>query len=247
MRVRPALQCQNELPVSMLRDQAFFFDFFQNSGMKTDSSDLAALINQAREGNSDALGDLLERYRHFISLLVRARFRGGRLQARVDSSDIVQDVLLRVSRHISTFEGSDQPAWEGWLRRIAEREVIRQFEHHRGAARRDIGREQPRGAATDDAPSQLLAGWLEASITSPSLAMVRKEHAILISDAIRRLPEDYREVLILRHLEERPFAEIAERLDRSTGAVRILWVRALRQLRTAIEQEIEISLLQQQP
>lgn len=213
--------------------------------MTPESTDLVALIDQARNGDREALGDLLQRYRHFISLLVRARFRGGPLQARVDSSDIIQDVLLRVSRHINTFDGSGQPAWEGWLRRIAEREVIRQFEHHRGAARRDIGREQPQKSTAGDAPSQLLAGWLEASITSPSLAMVRKEHAILLSDAISRLSEDYREVLILRHLEERPFAEIAELLDRSTGAVRILWVRALRQLRTAIEQEIEASLIRQ--
>ena len=49
-------------------------------------------------------------------------------------------------------------------------------------------------------------------------------------------------MLVMRHLEERPFPEIAETMDRSAGAVRVLWVRALRRLREAIDMEIELSM-----
>jgi len=198
-------------------------------------------VAKARGGQAEALDELLGRYRHFISLLVRARFRGGRMAARVDSSDIVQDVMLRVAGHIETFEGVDQPAWEGWLRRIAEREVLRQVDQHLGAARRDAGRERP-VAGGGESPSLVLAGWLEASITSPSLAAVRKERAVLLADALARLPEDYRELLVQRHIEERPFDEIARTMDRSSGALRTMWVRALRKLKEAIAEEIELSL-----
>ena len=88
----------------------------------------------------------------------------------------------------------------------------------------------------------MLAGWLEASITSPSLAAVRKERAVLLADALARLPEDYRELLVQRHIEERPFDEIAQRMNRSSGALRTMWVRALRKLKVAITEEIELSL-----
>lgn len=214
--------------------------------MTDDRPPLDSLVAQARGGQSGALDELLGRYRHFISLLVRARFRGGRMAARVDSSDIVQDVLVRVAGHIGTFEGVDQLAWEAWLRRIAEREVLRQVDRHLGAARRDAGRERPVGVPGTDrdaeSPSLLLAGWLEASITSPSLAAVRKERAVLLADALARLPEDYRELLVQRHIEERPFDEIAEQMQRSPGAVRTMWVRALRKLKEAVGAEIELSL-----
>ena len=208
--------------------------------MTDDRPPLDSLVAQARGGQPGALDELLGRYRHFISLLVRARFRGGRMAARVDSSDIVQDVLLRVAGHIGTFEGVDQLAWEAWLRRIAEREVLRQVDRHLGAARRDAGRERP--AEGGESPSRVLAGWLEASITSPSLAAVRKERAMLLADALARLPEDYRELLVLRHIEERAFDEIAEQMQRSPGAVRTMWVRALRKLREAVVAEFALSL-----
>ena len=215
--------------------------------MSEERPPLDSLVSRARGGQAEALDELLGRYRHFISLLVRARFRGGRMAARVDSSDIVQDVLVRVAGHIETFEGVDQRAWEGWLRRIAEREVLRQGDQHLGAARRDAGRERPAaggggGGGGGESPSLVLAGWLEASITSPSLAAVRKERAVLLADALARLPEDYRELLVQRHIEERPFDEIAQRMERSSGALRTMWVRALRKLKEAIAEEIELSL-----
>jgi RNA polymerase sigma-70 factor (ECF subfamily) len=51
---------------------------------------------------------------------------------------------------------------------------------------------------------------------------------------LERLPEDYRQVIVLRNLQELPYEEIAERMNRTSGAVRMLWVRALAQLRDAI-------------
>ena len=82
--------------------------------MNDDRPPLDSLVAQARGGTPEALEELLGRYRHFVSLLVRARFRGGRMAARVDSSDIVQDVLIRVAGHIETFQGAAQLAWEAW-------------------------------------------------------------------------------------------------------------------------------------
>jgi RNA polymerase sigma-70 factor (ECF subfamily) len=52
-----------------------------------------------------------------------------------------------------------------------------------------------------------------------------------LADALARLPDEYREVVVLRHLEELSFPEVAERMKRSVDSVQKLWVRALARLR----------------
>jgi RNA polymerase sigma-70 factor (ECF subfamily) len=58
-----------------------------------------------------------------------------------------------------------------------------------------------------------------------------REQGVLLADAIAQLPPDYREVVVLRHLEELPFAEVAARMERTVDSVQKLWVRALVNLR----------------
>ncbi len=53
----------------------------------------------------------------------------------------------------------------------------------------------------------------------------------MLADALDRLPTDYREVIVLRHLEGIPFVEIASRMGRSEDSVQKLWVRGLARLR----------------
>ena len=52
-----------------------------------------------------------------------------------------------------------------------------------------------------------------------------------VLDALQRLPEDYREVLILRHLEGLTFPEVARRMERTQDSVEKLWLRGLARLR----------------
>jgi RNA polymerase sigma-70 factor (ECF subfamily) len=190
------------------------------------------LIEQARAGDADALQALLQRYREYVRLLVRCR-AAGRLQARVDGSDLVQETLLRAAQNIQQFRGTSEEEWCAWLARIAEREVIHQVRHHLGAAKRDASREQPLPDHPDDSSNgaSRLERWFTKAQTSPSLAAVRKERALLLAEALARLPADHREVLILRHLEGLEFPEVALRMNRSAGAVRVLWTRALKKLR----------------
>ncbi len=191
---------------------------------------ITELLQRARAGDSEALAGLVGRYREFVRLLVRSRC-GGRLQARIDSSDLIQETLLRVSRHIDQFQGNSEEEWRAWLTRIAEREVIGQLRHHLGAARRDAAREQHLTPPSSSNGGSRLEQWWARSQSSPSQAAMRQERVLALTSALGRLPDDYREVLVLRHLEGLGFAEIAERLDRSPGAVRILWTRALKRLR----------------
>jgi RNA polymerase sigma-70 factor, ECF subfamily len=54
---------------------------------------------------------------------------------------------------------------------------------------------------------------------------------VLLADALEQLPEAYREVIVLRHLEGLTFAEVSQRMGRSLDSVEKLWVRGLAQLR----------------
>jgi RNA polymerase sigma-70 factor, ECF subfamily len=74
-----------------------------------------------------------------------------------------------------------------------------------------------------------------ASYSTPSQHASRREQAVLLADALAQLSEDYREVIILRHLEGLPFADVARRMGRSEDSVQKLWVRSLASLRRSME------------
>jgi RNA polymerase sigma-70 factor (ECF subfamily) len=72
---------------------------------------------------------------------------------------------------------------------------------------------------------------LVAQQSSPSQQAVRREQSVLLADALARLPEEWRELLVLRHLEGLTFPEVAQRLGRTIDSVKKQWPRALAGLR----------------
>ena len=76
---------------------------------------------------------------------------------------------------------------------------------------------------------------LAATASTASAVAARRERAVLLADALAGLPPDHREVVILRNLEGLRFNEVATRMGRSSGAVRMLWARAIERLSEALE------------
>jgi RNA polymerase sigma-70 factor (ECF subfamily) len=109
-----------------------------------------------------------------------------------------------------------------------KRSLADQIKQHR-AKRRDYRREEPMEVLLDRS-SLAIQEQLAASVSSPSVHSSRREQAVLLADALEKLPTDYREVFLLRNLERIPFEEIATRMNRSSGAVRMLWTRAIKKL-----------------
>src|SRR5205085_12230259 len=102
-----------------------------------------------------------------------------------------------------------------------------------GTQARDPRLEQDLQAGVDQS-SCLLAGQFAAPGSSPSEAASRREQAVLFADALGRLPDDYREVIVLRHLEGLTFPIVAERMGRTVDSAETLWVRAVARLRQAV-------------
>jgi RNA polymerase sigma-70 factor (ECF subfamily) len=187
------------------------------------------LVRLARAGDQTALGQLLERYRNYLGMLARLQI-GRHLQRKMDASDLVQEAFLAAYRDFGRFRGTTEGELTGWLRQILATNLANQVQRYCGAHCRDVCLERDLAVELDQS-SRLLDRALVAPQSSPSQRAARREQAVLLADALEQLPAPYREVLVLRHLEERSFPEVARRLGRSLDSVKNLWARALAQLR----------------
>lgn len=186
------------------------------------------LVAQARAGDRAALDQVLDSYRNYLYLLVRTQI-DMQLARRLAPSDAVQETLLRAFKNFSRFRGVTEAQLIAWLRRILARTLADQTRKAR-TLKRDLHRERDWHAGVDQS-NRRLADLAAARQPSPSETAERREQSVLLADALARLPEDYREVIVLRHLERMEFADIAARMGRTSGAVRMLWARALERLR----------------
>jgi RNA polymerase sigma-70 factor (ECF subfamily) len=201
----------------------------------SDRPDPEQLLQDARKSDASALGRLLELYRSYLTLLARVEI-GRRLQRKVDESDLVQETFLEAHRHFRSFRGTTEAEWIGWLRQILAGVVANLLRRYYGTQRRNVRLEQE---LADDLArsSQALTAGLAARQSSPSQQAARRELAVLLADALDRLPAPYREVIILSHLESLSFAEVAHRMGRSVASVKNLWARALARLRRSLRDE----------
>jgi RNA polymerase sigma-70 factor (ECF subfamily) len=194
--------------------------------------DSKQLLAGARAGDADCLGWLLEIYRNYLLVLASAQLN-ERLRGRVNPSDLVQETFLRASRHFGDFCGSSEQEWLGWLRTILRRCVLKMVHRQVVARKRSVLREVSlqEFATRSGSEAPGFASVVVSPGSSPSTQARRQELTSLISDRLSRLPGPCREVLVLRHLEGLSFQEVARRMGRPPGAVRILWLRALERLR----------------
>jgi RNA polymerase sigma-70 factor, ECF subfamily len=191
------------------------------------------LLACAISAGGEPLGRLLELYRNYLRLLARVEI-GRRLQAKVDASDLVQETMLEAHKNFANFRGASEGELVAWLRQIMATVLGACVRRYLGTQKRDIRLERTFRESLDRS-SLLLGRGLVDPRSSPSQQAIRREQAVLLADALAKLPEDYREVLVLRHLEGLSFPDIGRRMRRSLDSVEKLWVRGLARLRQAME------------
>jgi RNA polymerase sigma-70 factor (ECF subfamily) len=194
--------------------------------------DRERLMHQARQGDGEALGRLLERYRNYLALLARLQI-GRRLQGKADDADLVQETFLKAHRDFTRFRGQTEEELASWLRQILASNLAHLVRRYCGTRRRDVRLERQLADELDRS-SRALERSLAAPHSTPSQQAALREQAVLLADALRRLPDDYREVIILSHLEGLSFQEVATRMGRTLDSVKNLWARALARLRRAL-------------
>jgi RNA polymerase sigma-70 factor (ECF subfamily) len=194
------------------------------------------LLSVARQRDGAAVGQLLELYRNYLALLARAQIQ-RHLQGRVDASDVVQETFPAAHRDFGRFRGTTEGELVSWLRQIMAARLANLVRHHVGAKRRDVRLEQRLADQLEQSSCALCRGLVDRQ-PSPSQQAARREKAVLLADALKALPPDYAEVIVLHHLEGLSFPEVAGRMERSTGSVEKLWVRALVRLRRNLGRDV---------
>jgi RNA polymerase sigma-70 factor (ECF subfamily) len=195
-------------------------------------ADTSDLLQQAAAGDTQALGELLAIYRNYLAIMARTQI-SQRLQGKADASDLVQEAMLEAHRHFKQFRGTTEAEFAAWLRRILAGLIANHVRRFLGTKQRNARLEQALAIELNNT-SCMLDQQLAAAISSPSEQAVKRETSIVLANALESLPDHYRQVIVLRHLDDLPFAQVAERMGRSVDSVEKLWIRALARLRQSL-------------
>lgn len=192
-------------------------------------ADGAARILAARSGSREDLGELLDTYRSYL-LLVANKELAPRLRAKVAASDIVQQSLLLAQEKFEQFQDQSAEELLAWLRTILIHQLIDADRKFCGTQTRSISRERSLNVEPTACRFQL-----ESAELTPATQAIANEEAEALAGALDRLPDEYRQVVVLRSWQQLPFAEVGKRMGRSAEAARKLWVRAVERLRNELD------------
>ncbi len=202
-----------------------------NGDAAHDGPPVVELLGRAREGEVAAVGQLLQAYRNYLIVLATMQL-DGRLRRRMNPSDLVQDALLAAHRDFHQFRGCSSGEFTAWLRKILIHCLHHAVEMHIRAKARDVRQEISLDQAHQAldrsglSPINLLAD----RGPSPSAPVQQRETAVAFANRLGQLRPPYRDVIVLRGIQGLPFEEVAKRMDRKPGAVRMLWLRAIEKL-----------------
>lgn len=195
------------------------------SSSPEDKGDIAQWIRAAKDGSNEAMGQMFQKYRHYLLLIAQGQIANG-LRDKIAPSSVVQATYLAAYRHFGAqFRGETEEELLAWLRRILLNNLaneVRKF----STEQRDINREVPLVGLGDG---------LAAPEVSPSAQAAAREETEALDRAIALLPEDYQQVILLRNREQLTWSEVGLLLGCTPEAARKLWARALVKLHELLE------------
>src|SRR5262245_32841133 len=183
------------------------------------------LFLRFRQGDQQALGILLDHLRPYARVIIR-NMRDDDRQTGADESDLIQEAFLQATNSAGTFQGVSVGELVRWLRTIVIRTTYRSLQS---------GDEM---TCTDPEEANLATLVVDPG-PAPGDEAVRHEQSASMAVALSRLPEEMQQVLRGRLADDLDYATLSTRLGRSSGAVRVLFVRALRKLRDVWSEEFE--------
>lgn len=205
--------------------------------MPSSESETCELLQRAHAGDGDAVSRLLQKYRTRLRQMVTARM-DPRLSARVDPSDVIQEAMVIATEQLPGYLHDRPIPFYPWLRRIAWQQLVRAHERHRDAAKRSIRREGQHAWGISDHSAVQLGNLLDGNFSSPSHRFAREEDQRRLQEALSRLSELDREVVLLRYVEGLSVPEIAAGLGATDAAIYKRQARALEKLHQLLHRDI---------
>jgi RNA polymerase sigma-70 factor (ECF subfamily) len=200
--------------------------------MSMDESDIKRLLCEARAGSTEAMGRLLEAVRPYL-LLVAGKEMDSGLQSKGGASDLVQESCLEVQRDLPDFHGATPAELMAWLRQVVRNNAKNFARAFRETEKRDAGREL---SIDESGRGKALRGKLLSQDPAPDGKAAEEEQRRRLLAAIDGLPDHYRKVIQLRHMDRASFKEIGENLGATAEAARKIWFRAVDRLRKQMQE-----------
>ena len=200
-----------------------------------DNHNTQRLIVLAKEGNRSALNQLCSVYSERVRRIIRFRLDKN-LRSKLDSVDVVQDALILAMGGLKDFTYRSEGDFLRWLSRIAENKLRDIFDEFH-ADKRDIRKEIPFKEGRGSTEGAVIGAAGPIGTTTPSVIMRKKESLDRLEKALDGLKPEYKKVIVLKRIEGLSYAEIAERLGKSTEAVGMLLSRAMTALTIAYGKE----------
>ena len=191
-----------------------------------DDSPTAALVAAAARQDRAAIEQLLVRHLPGLEAFVRLRM-GPVLRGVATAPDLVQSVCREVLGDLGDFEFRGEAPFRAWLYVCAENKLREKHRFHR-RDKRDVAAAVPLADASTFLP-------LYRTLVTPSQEVELRESMRRIEAALDQLPDDYREAVTLHKLCGLSHREIAERMQRSEGAVRNLVYRGISRLALLVD------------
>lgn len=173
----------------------------------------AELIRRIVAGENELFHDLIRPYERMVYLTVFSIVKN-----EVEAEDGAQEAVISAYRHLSTFRA--EAKFSTWLTTIAINEGRKRLRKAK-VAKEDSLDEEVEKAEGDYTPAPL-TDWREV----PLQAMERKELREALREAVAELPNTYRQVFVLRDLEELNTEETAQALGINSGVVKVRLHRA---------------------
>ena len=179
--------------------------------------DESGLVARARDGDSEAFNELVNRYSRKIYRLAKHITQNDE-----DAEDVLQETFLKAYEHLNGFQG--QSKFYTWIVRIAVNEALMKLRKRKSD--RSVPLDEPLDTGEDTVVREI-AVWDE----NPEQKYSREELAQILDEAVQGLKPVFRTVFVLRDIEELSTEEAAEALGISVPAVKSRLLRARLQLR----------------
>ena len=193
------------------------------------------LLDRVRNKDPEALAEFIEKNRARLTAFIERQL-SDTLRRKVEADDILQETTVYAMRGLNEIDLNQRNLFS-WLCQVAERRIIDAYRRFFGAQKRNAAREVPLGTPSRDAKPSLIE-LLINSTTTPSQAFSRNARELKLITAMNTLSEDQQEALRMRYVDGLPSKEIAKRLGKTDGSVRVMLTRSLKRLQSLLADEV---------
>jgi RNA polymerase sigma-70 factor (ECF subfamily) len=191
------------------------------------------LVALAKDGNESAINQLWTVYGARVHWIMRLRM-GKELRSKLESTDLAQDALLSALGDLKNFTYKNEGDFLRWISTIAENRLRDNLDKLH-ADKRNIRKEIRIGRHNANTVSKSAVSFTPIEATTPSVIMSRIEELEKLEKAIDKLKPEYKQVIVLSKIDGLSYKEIADKLGKTSEAVRKLISRAMAALTTVFD------------